>query len=216
MSGTDNTFDSKHANRCPGTITSSLLDGVKSCREEAWARMSVLYAPLVYFWCRQTGLQASDAEDVVQEVLRTVASRVGEFERTRTEGSFRGWLRTITRYKLGDYFRADNRRRQVSGVGTSLEGILAMSKLPVDTACDTVSAETRLVVNRVLELVRTNFEEPTWRAFLRVIMDGAPPRVVAEELNLSVGSVYQAKSRVLRRVRDELSELGESLKKPWK
>lgn len=209
MSDTDNTLHSGQANRYPGTITSSLLGGIKESQEDAWSRMTLLYAPLVYFWCRQTGLQASDADDVVQEVLRTIAMRVSEFERNRAEGSFRGWLRTITRNKVGDLIRSDRRRRQLTSDVTSLAGSSVLFKPEAERTDDTVKKETRLVYNQVIELIRTTFEEPTWQAFLRVVMDGAPPRDVAEELDLSVESVYQAKSRVLRRLRNELRELGE-------
>jgi RNA polymerase sigma-70 factor (ECF subfamily) len=209
VSDTDNTLDNGQANRYPGTITSSLLGGIKESQEEAWARMSLLYAPLVYLWCRQTGLQASDADDVVQEVLRTVASRVGQFERNRAEGSFRGWLRTITRNKLGDFIRADRRRQQVAGRRIVPEDFSATNDSKSESAGEGATDETRFVFNRVLKLIRTKCEEPTWRAFLRVVLDGASPRDVAEELNMSVESVYQAKSRVLRRIRDELRELGD-------
>ncbi len=209
MSDADNTLNSGQANRHPGTITSSLLGGIKDSQEDAWARMSLLYAPLVYFWCRQTGLQASDADDVVQEVLRTVATRVGEFQRNRSEGSFRGWLRTITRNKVGDFIRMDRRRRQVLDEMAPPENASNGSKPQITARDGANQEETRLVFNQVLELIRTTFEEPTWRAFLRVVMDGAPPRDVAEELSMSVESVYQAKSRILRRIRDELRELGE-------
>lgn len=194
-------------NRQPGTISSSLLGGIKESEDEAWARMTLLYAPLVYLWCRQEKLQSADAEDVVQEVLATVAQRVGDFQRNRAQGSFRGWLRKITHYKLGDFMRATRRQAHVSGNTALLDDLPTPETLrdPEETATE---EETKLVFDRVLRLIQTKFEERTWRAFLRVVMDGAPPQQVAEEMELSVDSVYQAKSRVLSRVRRELRELG--------
>ncbi len=172
--------------------------------------MSLLYAPLIYFWCRQLGLQDSDADDVVQEVLLAVAARVGEFQRTRAEGSFRGWLRTITRHKLGDFIRADSRRQRIIDEAKLPSGLLTAAQSAAEEPDgEARDNETRLIFNRVLELIRTRFEDSTWRAFLRVVMDGAAPRDVAEELNLSVESVYQAKSRILRVIRDELHDLGD-------
>lgn len=64
-----------------------------------------------------------------------------------------------------------------------------------------------LLYSRVLELIRSEFEERTWRAFLRVIVDGVSAGDVATELEMSVNSVYLAKSRILRRVRDELRDV---------
>ena len=206
MSDSDNIPSGGYTNNYPGTISSSLLGGIKDSQEDAWRRVSLLYAPLIYLWCRQNGIHSSDCDDIVQEVLRVVVSRVGEFERTRAKGSFRGWLRAITRNKIGDFIRVNRRRQQLFDEMASLKRPSPLAA--TEAANDAVREETRLVFNQVLELIRTTFEEATWRAFLRVVMDGASPRAVAQELDLSVESVYQAKSRVLRRIRDELRELG--------
>ncbi len=60
---------------------------------------------------------------------------------------------------------------------------------------------------RAVELVRAEFEDQTWKAFWRVAVDGQTPAAVAEELSTTVPAVYKAKSRVLRRVRQELGDL---------
>jgi RNA polymerase sigma-70 factor (ECF subfamily) len=59
---------------------------------------------------------------------------------------------------------------------------------------------------RALELIRGDFEARTWRAFWMVAVDGVPTAEAAGELGLSTASVRQAKSRVLRRLKDELGE----------
>jgi RNA polymerase sigma-70 factor (ECF subfamily) len=51
------------------------------------------------------------------------------------------------------------------------------------------------------------FEPATVRAFRRVVLDGAPSALVAQELGISVGAVYVAKSRVLGRLREEAQGL---------
>lgn len=53
----------------------------------------------------------------------------------------------------------------------------------------------------------TAYEGWTWRAFWRVAVDGCSPADVADELDMSVNAVYIAKSRVLRRLREELGDL---------
>jgi RNA polymerase sigma-70 factor (ECF subfamily) len=209
VSDVGNMYDSRLDYRYPGTITSSLLGAVKEAQEDAWERVTTLYAPLVYFWCRRTGLQASDAEDIVQEVLCTVAARVAEFERNRTEGSFRRWLRTITRNKIGDFIRNDRRRRQFVLDMSAFEEPSASSHADAGTTEKHAKEETRLLINQVMLFLQARFGEPTWLAFLRQVKDDVPARMVAEELGLSIESVYQAKSRVLRKLRDELRELGE-------
>ena len=65
-------------------------------------------------------------------------------------------------------------------------------------------------MRRLLEQIQDEFKEATWQAFWRTTIESQYPADVARDLNLSVDSVYQAKSRVLRRLRRELKELGES------
>jgi RNA polymerase sigma-70 factor (ECF subfamily) len=59
----------------------------------------------------------------------------------------------------------------------------------------------------VLELIQAEFEERTWKAALRLLAEDTSAKDVAAELGMSVNSVYLAKSRVLRRVREELGDV---------
>jgi RNA polymerase sigma-70 factor (ECF subfamily) len=65
----------------------------------------------------------------------------------------------------------------------------------------------RLLVGRGLELIRQDFAEPTWRAFIGVMLQGKSASVVASELGLSENAVYLARHRVLTRLRQELDGL---------
>src|SRR5262249_60000951 len=63
------------------------------------------------------------------------------------------------------------------------------------------------VARRLLELLRPEFQPNTWRAFERLMLEGGKPDEVAAELGLSVNAVFIAKSRVLRRLREEAEGL---------
>jgi RNA polymerase sigma-70 factor (ECF subfamily) len=63
------------------------------------------------------------------------------------------------------------------------------------------------VLSRALDLVRTDFEAHTWQAFWLATVEGQSAREIAERLGMSLDAVYQAKARVLRRLREELSGL---------
>jgi RNA polymerase sigma-70 factor (ECF subfamily) len=54
-----------------------------------------------------------------------------------------------------------------------------------------------------MQRVQGDFAPATWQAFLRHVLDGVPAPRVAEELGLSLNSVLLAKSRVLKRLRQE-------------
>jgi RNA polymerase sigma-70 factor (ECF subfamily) len=63
------------------------------------------------------------------------------------------------------------------------------------------------VVARALEVLRSEFQASTWQAFWESTANGRSGREVAAELGLSCNAVYLARSRVLRRVREELEGL---------
>ena len=58
-----------------------------------------------------------------------------------------------------------------------------------------------------MALVREEFEERTWEAFWRVTVEGQTSTAVADALSMTPAAVRQAKSRVLRRLREEFGEI---------
>jgi RNA polymerase sigma-70 factor, ECF subfamily len=59
----------------------------------------------------------------------------------------------------------------------------------------------------LLAVVQPDFSSTTWQAFHRFAVDGLPAAMVAEEMGMSVNSVIQAKSRILKRLREEAGDL---------
>lgn len=193
-----------------GVTSLSLLELVQAHDDVAWQRLVHLYSPLILSWSKRSGVPDEDASDVLQEVWRAVAIHIDRFERTLTKGTFRGWLWTITRNKLRDHYRSKQGKAAAVG-GTDAH--TRLQEIPEDEPLDENGNQAvdspRQFLYRALDLVRSDFEEKTWQAFWKVTVEGQPPALVARELGLSVDSVYQAKSRVLRRLRTELQGLVE-------
>src|SRR5436189_3921558 len=81
----------------------------------AWQEFVRLYAPIIYGFARKRGLQDADAADLMQDVLRSVSSAIGRLDYDRGQGTFRGWLFTITRNKIFNFLSARRIRPQASG-----------------------------------------------------------------------------------------------------
>ena len=191
-----------------GSTSSSLLKRLTSHDPAAWQRFVRLYGPLVYYWCRQADLQESDREDVFQDVFRAVAEHLPGFRHDRPDGSFRGWLRTITRNKFRDHFRRTAREPRATGGSDAQQWLLT---IPDDASTSedgmwTAEEEATLFLQR-LELIRGEFNEQSWQAFWRTTVDGQKSNEIADELGMTAAAVRKAKSRVLRRLRDDLDEL---------
>ncbi|WP_231742007.1 RNA polymerase sigma factor [Stieleria varia] len=176
-----------------------MIRRVQDRDSEAWIRFTRLYGPLVYSWARRRNLQGEDAGDLVQEVFLAVASGIDRFEPKKGSG-FRGWLWGIARHKITDLARAKTRGPIARGGSTANQFIHAAPEESLDEPRDALAALAR----RAAQLVKTDFQPTTWQAFWNVCVEGHQPNRVAEDLGISIASVYTAKSRVLARLRSEL------------
>ena len=195
-----------HGTAEPGSTSSSLLERVKAGDPEAWRRLIDLYTPLIYRWCRQCGLQAEDVADIGQEVFAAVAASQEGFRRDVPGASFRGWLWTITRNKVRDYFRRQKGKAHGQG-GTEFQQRLAQVPEHEPESTATGTARDNRIELRAVELARSGVEERTWQAFWLVTVDGKEPAVVAESLGITAQAVYGAIYRVRRKIRQELDGL---------
>ena len=191
----------------------SLLSLAREGDALAWDRLSTLYAPFVFHWCRLRGLREADAADVVQEVFQAVATHLGPFHKHEPGDTFRGWLRTITENKIRDHFRRLAHEAEAIG-GTEVQQRLTQVPAPSESGgTSSGDAWDSAFLRRALDVVRPEFEERTWQAFWRTVLDGQPPVEVAAEIGMSAGAVRVAKCRVLKRLRDMLGEGDDVVKK---
>jgi RNA polymerase sigma-70 factor (ECF subfamily) len=195
----------------------SLLERASAGDREAWEQIVYLYAPLVDRWCRGRHLRDDAIQGIGQDVFLALFKKLGSFKKEEPGSGFRKWLWTVTRNKVFDHLRAV--RSEPPGVGGStardvLENYPAELPDPEseDEGGPTARQEWLILLRRCLELVKSEFEPRTYEAFREVVLDGKPPGDVARLLGMkSVGAVYTAKSRVMRRLRELLEQLGEDL-----
>jgi RNA polymerase sigma-70 factor (ECF subfamily) len=182
------------------TTSVTLLERLRHPGEEkAWTRFVRLYTPLLYYWARHIGLSTDHAADLVQDVLVTLVQKLPEL-RYDPNKSFRAWLRTITL----NQWRARCRRGRLP-----VESALDLSLLPGREGLEPFAEQEyrQHLVRRALQLMQREFEPTTWKACWELVVADRPAAEVAAELGVSVAVVYGAKSRVLRRLREELAGL---------
>jgi RNA polymerase sigma-70 factor (ECF subfamily) len=184
----------------------SLLERAKANDQQAWRGLAALYRPLVQFWCRQAHCPAAEIEDITQEVFAAVAAGLSSFHHDRPGDTFRGWLRGITRNQVLLYFRRNHGRPKAEG-GSEALGRLQEVTDPLAGSPEDEAAEVSQLYRRAVAQVKNEFEERTWQMFWRTVIEGRSPLALAEELGVTPAAVRQAKSRVLRRLRQEMGEL---------
>jgi RNA polymerase sigma-70 factor, ECF subfamily len=187
----------------PESLSSCVLGQVKAKDPQAWERMVKLYGPMIYRWARRAGLQSADSADVVQEVFRAVALYIAEFEAERMAEGFRAWLWTITKNTLTDHFR-----KQSGAPGSGDDAFEAtVAHEPDFPEPDDLQAPSPDVgmVHRVLHNIRPDFDDTTWEAFWQMTVENRTSAEAAESLSMSKSAVRQAKYRILKRLREELT-----------
>lgn len=187
-----------------GSTSSDLISRLRAHDPSAWERLVQLYGPLVFYWCRRAGLQHDIAADVFQEVFSAIAANVGNYQQ-RKGSNFRGWLWTITQNKIHDHFRRLAKHEQAVGGSTAQQQLANVASYQPDEDADEEDLnELSGLLHRALNVVRCEFEQRTWQAFWRTAVDGEESAAVATDLGVTPNTIRQARSRVLRRLRDEL------------
>jgi RNA polymerase sigma factor (sigma-70 family) len=184
--------------------SASLLQRVQARSNAGWERLVELYTPLIRIWLSRQLPQPDDVDDVVQQVLMVVVARLPEFVHNGRSGAFRHWLRSIT----VNHLRAFWRTRRPQAAQADMEAVLDQLEDPASSPSREWDREhDEHVARKLLGYVQPEFRSATWQAFRRLVLDGAAPEEVAVELGLSVNAVLIAKSRVLRRLREEAQGL---------
>jgi RNA polymerase sigma-70 factor (ECF subfamily) len=186
--------------------SASLLERARDPGDaEAWRRLVDLYTPLIRSWARRYTLQSDEVDDLVQEVLGTLARELPRFEHNRRTGALRRWLRTVAVNVLRHAWRRG--RFRPTG-GTDFAAVLDQLEDPASGLSQLWDREhDRHLVRRTLATIEPDFRPSTWQAFHRHVLEGVPVRDVATELGITVNAVLIAKSRVLQKLREQLRDL---------
>jgi RNA polymerase sigma-70 factor (ECF subfamily) len=188
----------------PDTRPSLILRLPDAADVEAWEEFAAIYQPLVYRLARAKGFQPADAQDIVQEVLLAVARAVARWEPDPERGRFRDWLFRIARNLMINFLTRKRHRPLASG-DSGIERLL-------NAQCDPDPAQSaafdleyqREVFRWAAERIRRQMDTKKWQAFWRTSVDCRPIPEVAEELGMTTGAVYIARSRVLAMLRRDV------------
>src|SRR4051794_13139516 len=173
----------------PLTRASLLVQIRDGTNHAAWREFVDLYGPVVYGFARKRGLQDADAADLMQDVMRSVSSAIARLDYDRNQGTFRGWLFTITRNKVYNFLSARSLRPQASGDTTTNR--LLDSHPDAGDGADVWEMEyQRRLASLAMERVKGEFQENTWRGFWLTAVEGVAVAEVSRQIGLSVGAIY--------------------------
>lgn len=200
---TDSAGNHRDRGYIPGVLSRSthvtLLERLSAGEDRAaWRDFCDRYGELIRGFARRAGASENDADDILQEVLLSLVRAMPSFRYDPTKGRFRGYLKTTV-------VRAIARRRCQKPGEQALEefdGAVVAPEQDEHWESEWRQYHLRMAMRRV----EAEFSAPDRAAFQRYAVEGAPAQATAESLGLSVDQVYQAKSRILRRLGNLVAE----------
>jgi RNA polymerase sigma-70 factor (ECF subfamily) len=172
-----------------------------------WDRLVAIYAPFLRGMLLCHSLQGADVDDLVQDVLAVLVRKLGQFRHNGKGGAFRTWLRAIVANEVRAFYRRRRNRPEPADPQDEASPLLLLEQADSELSRRWDEEHDRHVMVRLLEIIRPEFTPPTWQAFERSALQGRPAAEVAAELGLTANAVCIARSRVLRRLRQEARDL---------
>ncbi len=192
--------------RYPQTSQSLLLRLRNHGDIQSWEEFESIYAPMIRAYCQRRGIQSSDVDDVVQDVMTSVAKSMTHFEYDPKAGKFRAWFGTIVTNRVRSYFAISGRNEsqniesieQIVDAGSGADGEWSQvyHEQLFRVACDRVKDRVDVV---------------TWLCFEETWLKDKKAPEVAEKLGVPIHSVYVNKSRVLKCLEQEVCALADFL-----
>ena len=166
---------------------------------------------MIYSVACRAGLNADEAQDVVQETVLTVAKRAGGLKYDPARGSFKGWLLQITQWRIADQFRKRDPAQAAKRARAETFGTATIERAPDPAGIDLESVWNAEWQGNLLAAaasrVKRAVDARQYQIFDCYVMKEWPAQKVARELRVSMAQVYLAKHRVSALMKKEIKNL---------
>ena len=178
--------------------TTSLLDGLRNGKEQAWQRLMRRQRGAILAEAKRRGCTPAQAEDVAQIVVIELVERIKSFRRRGNAGEFRKYIRRLTTWRAGDLLRSESRIKP-----GEVDADLPEPEAAPDTSTTAAFLEfVEICLSRLHESGRISSRDQ--QIFRLMVLDGQRAAQVAKLLRVSAGLLYLAKFRTLAKLRAEL------------
>ncbi|HMO14787.1 MAG TPA: sigma-70 family RNA polymerase sigma factor [Pirellulaceae bacterium] len=187
----------------------SLLDRLRTASTGSdWDVFVDLYQPFIQRVLRCRHIPQTDIEDLCQDIFACVVKGFNSFRHNGRPGAFRTWLGKIISHRVWKFYqdRPDTEVRKISDTALS-----EIASHPAELEQQWEAEHDQYLIHRLLEIIKPEFTETTWRSFLECVIKGRDVEDVAAELKLSTNAVAIARSRVMRRLRVFSQDLLETI-----
>lgn len=161
----------------------------------AWNRFFDLYAGFVFSIARDRGLNAEDADDVVQEVFSALARTMGKFQYDRAKGKFRSYLLSLVIWRVMDHLRAkQSEAKAIAHLAGDLPDMPDPSSVTVDEFTD---QEWRAAAQEeAFRRLRAVVKPDHYAAYVASVVEGMDTDTVTKLYGVTRDNLYQIRSRL--------------------
>jgi RNA polymerase sigma factor (sigma-70 family) len=191
----------------------SLLSRLKDWdNQDSWREFFNTYWRLIYGVARKAGLDEAEAEDVVQDTLASVAKEMKNFRYDKSKGSFKGWLKLITRRRVSDALRKRYRAGCANSVSSDHPAVQAeLAGLEEDGAecVENVWEDEwkQRLLEAAIERVKNRVSPAQFQIFELYALSQLPIGAVTRSLGVSIVAVHVANHRVKKLLKAEIKLL---------
>jgi len=184
--------------------------------QDSWRDFFDTYWRLIYSIALKSGLTEAEAQDAVQETIICVAKDIEKFKRDRSLGSFKGWLRNLTRWRIADQLRKREPAVLIENAppaeNTGSSGLSEVSD-PADCVLENIWEEEwqSNLMETATERVKRRVKEEHYQIFELNVIRQWPANKVAGTLGVNIAQVYLAKYRIMALIKKEVR----LLEKQW-
>ena len=190
----------------------SLVERLTNLEDQRhWQEFFETYWRLIYGVARQSGLTDAEAQDVVQETLFSVAKHIPKFKYDPARGTFKAWLLNMTRWRITDQLRkrgplVEHRAKADATARTATVERVADETIPnLDSVWETDWEKNLLAA--AMNKVKSRIDPQQFQIFDFYVNKEWPPEKVAQTFKVTVNQVYLAKTRVTKKLREEVGRL---------
>jgi RNA polymerase sigma-70 factor (ECF subfamily) len=179
--------------------------------QDSWGLFYDRYAPLIYGVAIKSGLTVVEAQEALQETLIAVSKKIPGFKYDPSIGSFKGWLMTMTHWRIKDQLRKRLRDAAALRSSAPATGTTMIERVPdpdpsqLEKLWD--EEWQKHMMDQALSRVKHKVKPKQYQIFDLCVIKNWPLQKVAQSLGVNIGQVYLARHRVGILVKKEIKSL---------
>jgi RNA polymerase sigma factor (sigma-70 family) len=182
--------------------------------QDGWREFFDRYWRLIYNVARKSGLPDLEAQEVVQSTFIYLSRRMPKFRYEPARGSFKSWLRTVTRSRISVYRRREKFdgkliREPLEGGDDGYESAIDQVPDPAADALDEVWQREweQNLLDTAYRHVRAKISSQQLLIFRLATKGDLALTQVAKKLGVSLAQVYLARHRVGKLLKAEVQKV---------